>query len=321
MIAHNDIFAVVFPGQASQHIGMLSDLANSYHAIRDTFYEASEILNYDVWNLVQFGPISELNKTYYSQPAILTASVAIWKVWMQQIGKLPNVMAGHSLGEYSALVCSGSIDFLSAIKLVTTRSVLMQEISPDGYGAMSIIIGLSDDVVRELCQIVESIDDQIVAPAGFNTSDNIVISGHKAAVNHVNLLCKKAGAKYVTTLPISVPSHCSIMKKMVSRFQKIIENTVISSPKIPVINNVDVSIEQEPQFIRDSLIRQLYNPVRWNEIMQEFINKDIKIVLEMGPGKVLTRLIQRSVYSDSLFSLSINDVDSLSKAIQCIIRN
>ncbi|ADV33801.1 malonyl CoA-acyl carrier protein transacylase [Candidatus Blochmanniella vafra str. BVAF] len=312
--------AVVFPGQSSQHLGMLSDFATRYKLVRKIFDEVSEILNYDIWRLTQYGPITKLNKTCYAQPAILTASVIIWRVWREQGGQIPNLMAGHSLGEYSALVCSESIDLLSAVKLIMVRSKLMQEVSPYGDGAMSVIIGLNNDTVIEFCKMTESIYNQIVAPAGFNAPGNIVISGHIKAVEKVNLFCKKAGAKYVKFLPISVPSHCIIMKPMVNKFKEALKKVKIYPPKIPIINNTDVSIESEPLAIRDALIRQLYTPVRWHEIIQKIIGNNIEKFLEMGPGKVLTQLIQRSMY-DNIFSLSINNINRLLTAINMCVKN
>lgn len=318
---NSNTLAIIFPGQSSQYIGMLSNLADHYMLVQETFSEVSEMLGYDVWQLIQYGPVNRLNETYYSQPVILTASVIIWKIWIEQGGLIPQIMAGHSLGEYSALVCAGSIDFLSAVKLVVIRGMLMQKAAPFGYGAMSVIIGLDDNVVFEFCKSVERKFDQTVAPSGFNADRNIVISGHKKAVDQVNQLCKKAGAKYVLTLPISVPSHCNLMRPIIDKFQEELEKIVIYSPNIPVINNTDVRIEVEPEAIRSALVRQLYMPVRWKEIIQKIIDKKIKQFLEMGPGKVLTRLLRYSDNND-IFSLSVNDMLSLSKAIKkiCLIK-
>lgn len=304
--------AMIFPGQAAQKVGMLSTLAEHYPLVEETFSEVSGVLGYDIWKLVQRGPATELNKTYRAQPAILTASVAVWRIWKQKGGCIPKIMAGHSLGEYSALVCSGSMDLCSAAKLVMIRGMLMQEVIPDGIGAMSAIIGLSDDIVCELCKAAQQ--DQIVSPASFNAPGHVVISGHKEAVNRVNLCCKNAGAKHAFMLPISVPSHCSLMKPVVERFRKELEKVTVITPRIPVINNVDVCIEWEPNDIRSALIRQLYTPVRWNAIVQYCVHRKIKRFVEMGPGKILTRLI-RSTISDA-FSLSVNDPISLSDAIR-----
>lgn len=311
---HNNKLAVIFPGQSSEHVGMLSGLAIHYKLIEETFSEVSEILGYDMWQLIQNGPANKLHQTCYAQPAILTTSVIIWKIWQEQNGQIPTIMAGHSLGEYSALVCSGSIHLLSAVKLVMLRSLLMQDASPYGYGAMSVIIGLDDNVVMELCRQVSFQYNQIVAISSFNASKNVVISGHKKAVYQVNILCKHAGAKYISVLPISIASHCDLMKPIVNKFRIALEEFIISTPYIPIINNVDVCVEQESKAIRDALVRQLYMPVRWKEIMQAFTSKKINYFLEMGPGKILTRLIRNSIAD--VFTLSVNDTHSLSEAIK-----
>ncbi|URJ28354.1 ACP S-malonyltransferase [Candidatus Blochmannia vicinus (nom. nud.)] len=308
----NTLLAIVFPGQASQRVGMLKTLAAHYSLVEETFSEASEILGYDIWKLVQYGPFTELNKTYRAQPAILTASVAVWRIWKQQGGCMPQIMAGHSLGEYSALVCAGSMDLRSGVRLVMVRGMLMQEVVSNGCGAMSVIIGLNDDVVFEFCKAAQQ--DQIVSLAGFNAPGHVVISGNKAAVDRVNLFCKNAGAKHVFTLPISVPAHCALMKPVATRFIKELEKIKINTPSIPVLNSTDVCIEQEPRAIRSALMRQLYSPVRWREVVQYCIHQRIEKFLEMGPGKILTGLI-RSIVSN-VFSLSVNDPVSLSEAMK-----
>lgn len=312
---HNNKLAIIFPGQSSQHVGMLSDLSNHFTLVKETFSEASEVLGYDMWRLIQYGPINKLNLTYYAQPAVLIASVIIWKIWKKQSGTLPTVIAGHSLGEYSALVCTESIDLLSAVKLVAKRGTLMQHVVPCGHGAMSVIIGLDDNTVLEFCKSVQSEFNQIVAPSVFNAANNIVISGNKESVHKVNLLCKQAGAKCII-LPISVPSHCDLMKPMIDEFQQELEKVTIRSPNIPIINNTDVDITKNPESIRVALIQQLYKPVRWREIIQRMINKEkINKFLEMGPGKVLIGLINYAGNPD-IFGLSINDVHSLSVAMK-----
>lgn len=317
MIRKNNKWAAIFPGQSSQHVGMLSDLSIRYALIKRTFSEVSEILNYDIWKLIQNGPIAQLNQTCYAQPAILTTSVIIWKIWQEEYeGPMPKIMAGHSLGEYSALVCAGSMELLSAVKLIMIRSILMQEASPFGHGAMSVIIGLNKEIVIKLCKMIESKHNQIVAPAVFNAPQNIVIAGHIKSVKKVNLICKDLGAKYVSILPISVPSHCGIMKSIVNQFQEELKKIIIYPPKIPVINNTNLCIETEPESIRNALVCQLYTPVRWDEIIQKFLNKNIQIFLEIGPSKVLTQLIKRSV--NNVLSLSINDFKSLSMGIEYV---
>lgn len=309
----NNNLAIVFPGQSSQQIGMLKDLALRYSLIKETFAEASEILRYDIWELIQYGSIEELNKTCQAQPAILTASVAVWRVWKNNGGRIPKIMAGHSVGEYSALVCADSIELSSAVRLVKTRGTLMQEATPYGYGAMSVIVGLDKNVVCDLCNKIVK-QGQIVAPACFNSVKNIVVAGTKEAVCRINYLCKCAGAKFVSILPITVPSHCILMKPAVTSFKEELEKVTIRIPSVPVINNTDVCINNNPNAIRDALVRQLYTPVRWHEIIQYFVRKNIKVIIEMGPGKILTNLMHHTVI-DSTYSLSINDPTSLLKAI------
>lgn len=314
----NNTLAIIFPGQASQRVGMLTPFVSCDDAlilIKETFEEASEVLGYDMWKLVQYGPIEELNKTHRAQPAILTTSVAIWRVWKDQGGCIPQIMAGHSLGEYSALVCAGSIDLSIAVRLVMVRGMLMQEAVPYGSGAMSVIIGLNDNIVYKLCKLAEQ--GQIVAPSCFNALQHIVISGHKEAVDRANYLCKHAGAKYVSILPISVPSHCLLMKPIIKKFMKELEKIVIRIPNISIINNTDVCITQEPQIIRRALVRQLYTPVRWSEVIKYccVYQKILKFV-EIGPGKTLTKLMRNIIDDNNIRSVSINDPVSLLKTIQ-----
>lgn len=307
--------AVVFPGQASQKIGMLTSLASHYLLVQETFSEVSEILGYDIWKLVKYGPTSELNKTYRAQPIILTASVAIWRIWKSQGGCIPKIMAGHSLGEYSALVCSESIDLPIAAKLVMMRGMLMQKAVPYGFGAMSIIIGLDSNIIYKFCKIAAQ--GQIVSPACFNSLKHIVISGHKEAVYRVNKLCRNAGAKHVFILPISVPSHCILMRPIVEEFKEELKKITIRSPNIPIINNVDVCVVRNPNAIRDALIRQLYMPVRWLEIIQNFVYQQrILKCIEMGPGNVLTGLMNSIINQNLCNSFSVNDPISLLKAMK-----
>ncbi|CEN32180.1 Malonyl CoA-acyl carrier protein transacylase [Candidatus Westeberhardia cardiocondylae] len=305
------ILSVVFPGQGSQKIGMLSNLSTIYTEVIDTFNEASTVLGYDLWKLVQNGPEVELNKTWKTQPAILAASVSIWKIWKKIGGKMPELMAGHSQGEYSALVCSESIDFVAAIKLVEFRGKLMQKMSPLGTGSMSVIIGLDINSIRFICNNVKQ--EQIVEPANFNTPTQIVISGHKSAVKRAEIACLKAGAKNVFTLPISIPSHCLLMKPAAKKLKEKLKTLIISKPNIPVVNNVNVCVENDPIIIKKSLIRQMYNPVHWSNIVQYFFDRGITVSLEMGPGKILTGLVKKNI--SSLTGISINDYMSLMLAI------
>lgn len=303
-------FAIVFPGQGSQAVGMLAELAEKFDIVKHTFAEASEVLGYDLWALVQNGPAEDLNQTDRTQPALLTASVAIWRVWQEQGGEQPAVLAGHSLGEYSALVCAGVIDFKEAIKLVELRGQLMQEAVPAGVGAMSAIIGLDNDSIAKACE--EAAQDQIVSPVNFNSPGQVVIAGNKEAVERANVLCKEAGAKRALPLPVSVPSHCALMKPAADKLAVALEAIEFNAPSIPVINNADVQTESDPVAIKLALVKQLYGPVRWTESVERMANEGIEQLLEMGPGKVLTGLTKR--INRALASAVVNDSTSLDAA-------
>jgi len=305
-------FAFVFPGQGSQTVGMLAELAAAYPQVEATFREASDALGYDLWQLVSAGPAEELNKTWQTQPALLAASVAIYRVWQQQGGKQPGLMAGHSLGEYSALVCAGVIDFADAIRLVELRGKLMQEAVPEGTGAMQAIIGLDDAAIRKACE--ESAQGQVVSPVNFNSPGQVVIAGNKEAVERAGAACKAAGAKRALPLPVSVPSHCALMKPAADKLAIALENITFNAPSVPVVNNVDVKCESDAAAIRHALVRQLYSPVRWTESVEFMASQGITQLLEMGPGKVLTGLTKRIV--DSLTAAAVNDPASLSAALE-----
>jgi len=234
-------FAMVFPGQGSQTVGMLAELAAEYPIVTETFAQASEALGYDLWQLTQQGPAEELNKTWQTQPALLTASVAIWRAWQQQGGKTPALMSGHSLGEYSALVCAGVLDFQQAVRLVELRGKLMQEAVPEGTGAMYAIIGLDNEAIAKACE--ESAQGQVVSPVNFNSPGQVVIAGNKDAVERAGAACKAAGAKRALPLPVSVPSHCALMEPAAKKLAVALESVTFNSPVIPVVNNVDASIE------------------------------------------------------------------------------
>ncbi|AEX52803.1 ACP S-malonyltransferase [Rahnella aquatilis] len=304
--------AVVFPGQGSQTLGMLADLAASHPVVEETFAEASSALGYDLWQLVQQGPAEELNKTWQTQPALLAASVAIWRVWQQQNGAQPVLMAGHSLGEYSALVCAGVLDFKQAISLVELRGKLMQEAVPAGTGAMYAIIGLDNDSIAKACE--ESAQGQVVSPVNFNSPGQVVIAGNKEAVERAGAACKEAGAKRALPLPVSVPSHCALMKPAAEKMAIALENVTFSAPQYSVVNNVDVKIETSPEAIRSALVRQLYSPVRWTESVEFMAAQGVEQLLEVGPGKVLTGLTKRIV--DTLTAAAVNDTASLAAALE-----
>ncbi|MEF1217119.1 ACP S-malonyltransferase [Photobacterium damselae] len=300
-------FEIVFPGQGSQAVGMLAELAEQFPIVQATFAEASEVLGYDLWALVQNGPAEDLNQTHRTQPALLTASVAIWRVWQEKGGEQPTVLAGHSLGEYSALVCVGVIDFKEAVKLVELRGQLMQEAVPAGVGAMSAIIGLDNDAIAKAC--ADAAEDQVCSPVNFNSPGQVVIAGNKEAVDRANALCKEAGAKRALLLPVSVPSHCELMKPAADKLAVALENMTFNTPAIPVINNADVATETDPAAIKLALVKQLYGPVRWTESVERMAAEGIEELLEMGPGKVLTGLTKR--INRSLGGSAVNDIASL----------
>ncbi|WP_294892996.1 ACP S-malonyltransferase [uncultured Gilliamella sp.] len=305
-------FAMVFPGQGSQAVGMLKDLAENYPVVKSTFDEASQVLGYDLWTLVQAGPAEELNKTWQTQPALLAASVAIYRVWQSINGPQPEFMAGHSLGEYSALVCAGVIDFKDAIKLVELRGKLMQEAVPSGSGAMFAIIGLDNDSIQKACE--QAAQGQIVAPVNFNSPGQVVIAGNKEAVERAGALCKEAGAKRALPLAVSVPSHCALMKPAADKLATTLNNMTFNPPQFAVINNVNVKVESSADNIKAALIAQLYSPVRWTETVEEMAKQGVTLLVEMGPGKVLTGLTKRIV--DSLSACAVNDKASLDVAIE-----
>ena len=301
-------FAMVFPGQGSQTVGMLAELAGDYPIVQETFKQASEVLGYDLWQLVQEGPAEELNKTWQTQPALLTASVAVYRVWQQKYPELkPEVMAGHSLGEYSALVCAGVLDFQDAVKLVELRGKLMQQAVPEGMGAMYAIIGLDNDAIINACKQAEQ--GEVVSAVNFNSPGQVVIAGAKAAVERAAALCKEAGAKRALPLAVSVPSHCTLMKPAADQLSVSLESITLKAPVVAVLNNVDVKAETDAVAIRNALVRQLYSPVRWTETVEKMAQNGVEVLVEVGPGKVLNGLTKRIV--DSLQAVSVNDVKSL----------
>lgn len=304
-------FAFVFPGQGSQTVGMLADMAATWPVIEETFQEASAVLGYDLWALVQQGPAEELNKTWQTQPALLTASVALWRVWQQQGGKTPALMAGHSLGEYSALVCAGVIAFADAVRLVELRGKFMQDAVPAGTGAMSAIIGLDDAAIAQACEAAA--EGQVVSPVNYNSPGQVVIAGHKEAVERAGAACKAAGAKRALPLPVSVPSHCALMKPAAEKLAAELSNITFNAPQIPVINNVDVAWETTPEAIRDALVRQLYSPVQWTKSVEFMASQGIEHLYEVGPGKVLTGLTKRIV--DTLTASALNEPAAMSEAL------
>ena len=303
--------AFVFPGQGSQTVGMLSDYQDN-EIVQNTFSQASQALGYDLWQLISQGPSEKLNQTHHTQPALLTASVAMWRLWQSKSSRLPSIIAGHSLGEYSALVCADVITLEEAVVLVEKRGQFMQASVPEGIGAMSAIIGLDNQAIIDAC--VKAQDQEVVSAVNFNSPGQVVIAGHKAAVERAGLLCKEVGAKRVLPLPVSVPSHCALMKGAADRLALELDKITFNTPKISIVNNVDVTVESSAEAIKVALVKQLYSPVRWSEIISKLTNDGVEQVVEAGPGKVLQGLIKR--IDKSVTCISVNSSDSLANALE-----
>lgn len=303
--------AIVFPGQGSQSVGMLADLYAEFDIVKQTFTEASDALGYDLWALVANGPEADLNETHRTQPALLTASVAVWRLWQQQGGVQPAYFAGHSLGEYSALVCAGVLSLSDAVKLVEKRGNYMQQAVPAGVGAMSAIIGLDDAAIAVACE--QAAQGEVVSPVNYNSPGQVVIAGHKAAVERAGELCKAAGAKRALPLPVSVPSHCALMRPAAEKIAADLAALNFNPAVIPVVNNVDVVIATDAAAIKDALVRQLYSPVRWTESIEWLAQQGVTEVLELGAGKVLSGLIKR--IDKNLAAASVGDISSLQTAL------
>jgi len=303
--------AFVFPGQGSQSVGMLADLANDYNTVVQTFSEASETLGYDLWQLVQHGPAEDLNSTDKTQPAMLAAGVAVWRVWHEQGGTTPQMMAGHSLGEYSALVCADVIEFADALKLVEDRGRFMQAAVPAGVGAMAAVLGMEDDAVIKVCESVAQ--DQVVEAVNFNSPGQVVVAGHVDAVNRAVNAATEAGAKKAILLPVSVPSHCALMKPAAEQLQVRMADLEFKAPKIPVLHNVDASVAADPLKIKEALVRQLYQPVRWVDCVNSMLSNNVTGFVECGPGKVLAGLSKRIARRVPVFP--VYDKGTLEKAL------
>ncbi|MDT0581359.1 MULTISPECIES: ACP S-malonyltransferase [Alteromonadaceae] len=296
--------ACVFPGQGSQSVGMLNTLAEHAFSVQETFAEASEALNYDLWKLVQEDDGTQLNQTHITQPALLTASVAAWRVLQAEKNLQVDYLAGHSLGEYSALTCAGVLNLSDAVTLVQARGEFMQQAVPAGVGAMYAIIGLDDAKIMQICQEVSEETAQVVSAVNFNSPGQVVIAGHAEAAEKAGLLCKEAGAKRALPLAVSVPSHCALMKPAAEKLATLLEDVSFNTPNISVINNVDVSIETDAGLIKDALLRQLYMPVRWTESVLALSDLGVDKMIEVGPGKVLSGLNKRINKSLSLANFS-----------------
>ena len=281
----------VFPGQGSQKLGMLADLAASFSVVTDTFAEASAVLDRDLWEVSQIDQEEQLNQTDITQPVLLAASVAIWRIWQEQQGPQPSILAGHSLGEYSALVCSGVLAFDDAIQLVHQRGRYMQAAVSAGTGKMAAIVGLDDSKIAGLCE--QAAQGQVVSPANFNSPGQTVIAGDVDAVERAMVLCKEAGAKRALPLNVSVPSHCALMKPAAEQLQAELERVQFNDPQIPVVQNVNAQICEDPKLIKENLIKQLYAPVLWVDSVRCIRAGGVEKLLECGPGKVLSGLIRR----------------------------
>jgi [acyl-carrier-protein] S-malonyltransferase len=293
---------------------MLKQLADAYPQVGQTFAEASTALGFDLWQLVQEGPAGELNRTHNTQPAMLAAGVAVWRVWDARGGPEPVAMAGHSLGEYSALVCARALDFGDAVTLVAERGRLMQEAVPAGQGAMAAVLGLEDDQVREVC--ARAAEGEVVDAVNFNSPGQVVIAGDRTAVERAISLAKAAGSKRALLLPVSVPSHCALMKPAAERLLERLTRAKLRSPDVPVLHNVTVTESRDPNQMRDLLTRQLYRPVRWVETVGELQRRGALHLVEMGPGKVLSGLNRR--IDKRIESLAVYDPNSLDKALEAL---
>ncbi len=293
--------AFVFPGQGSQSLGMLSELGSQQAVVRDTFAEASAALGYDLWALTQQGPEEQLNQTDKTQPAILTASVALWRLWLAEGGARPAFVAGHSLGEYSALVAAGSLSFVDAVKLVELRGQLMQQAVPAGQGGMAAILGLEDADVLAAC--AEAAQGEVVSAVNFNAPGQVVIAGSAVAVERAIDACKARGAKRAMALPVSVPSHCALMRPAAERFAESVAAVAWQAPQIPLVQNVSAAVVADLETLKTDLLAQLYSPVRWVESMVALGEHGVTDVVECGPGKVLSGLNKRCVKGLNTYNL------------------
>ncbi len=304
-------FAFVFPGQGSQSVGMLDALARRYPIVEATYAEASGVLDYDLWRVVRDGPEEKLNGTVITQPAMLAAGVAIWRLWLERGGGAPGIMAGHSLGEYTALVCAGALDFGAAVALVAERGRCMQDAVPEGGGAMAAILGLEPEPLRQICD--RAAQGQVVACANLNAPGQIVIAGHRAAVERAMKAAAEAGAKRAVLLPVSVPSHCELMRSAAERFSTALNRLNMRPPRIGILHNSDVESHDSPADIMEVLRRQLYSPVRWVETTQKIAAGGIRILIEAGPGRVLSGLGRR--IDRTLQCLPVFDPETLESAL------
>ncbi|MGV6826473.1 MAG: ACP S-malonyltransferase [bacterium] len=304
---------MIFPGQGSQTIGMLGELAAAHPVIKETFAEASDALDLDLWQIASEGPEEVLNQTQNTQPVMLAGGIALYRAWRAAGGATPEMVAGHSLGEYSALVAAEAVDFADAIKLVSARGQFMQEAVPEGSGAMAAILGLEDQQVRDVCAQASE-GDSIAEAVNFNSPGQVVVAGEASAVARAADQAKAAGAKRAIMLPVSVPSHCSLMKPASEKLQARLAEVAVTMPTIPVLHNVDVSSAGSPEEIRDKLVAQLHQPVRWSETIIAMRDAGLELLFECGPGKVLMGLNRK--IDRSLTSISLSDPAGFNKALE-----
>lgn len=303
--------ALVFPGQGSQKIGLLAELAREYPLVERTFAEASAVLGYDLWRLAQQGEPEEINLTERTQPLLLAASVALWRIWQARGGAVPALLAGHSLGEWSALVCAEVVEFADAVNLVRLRGAFMQDAVPAGVGAMAAIMGLDDALIRTCC--AQAAGDEVVAAVNFNAPGQVVIAGHAAAVERAIAACKAAGAKRALALPVSAPFHTELMRPAAARLAKHIEATSFAAPRIAVVHNVHARTETDPAAIKRLMVEQIHSPVRWVDTVAALVAAGVATTVECGPGKVLSGLNKR--IARDLDTLATEDSASLNEAL------
>jgi [acyl-carrier-protein] S-malonyltransferase len=304
--------AFIFPGQGSQAVGMLAKAAESWPIIEETFAEASALLGYDLWRLCQEGPAEDLNQTTVTQPAMLTASVALWRQWFVSGGSSPDFVAGHSLGEYSALVAAQSLNFFDAIKLVRLRGELMQAAVPAGTGKMAAIIGLEDAQVTAACE--EAANGDVVSAVNFNAPGQVVIAGSTGAVDRAIEACKSKGARKALPLPVSVPSHCALMKGAAEELAEALDEVAFNDAVIPVVQNVSARPETQSDMLKANLVRQLYSPVLWTDSVRAMSEQTVGVAVECGAGKVLAGLAKRIDRNVNVYG--IEDPDALKKALE-----
>jgi len=303
--------AFVFPGQGSQKIGMLSELAQDHALIKQTFDEASDVLGYDMWELIQQGEQEQINLTERTQPILLASSVAIWRLWNEHNGTQPSQMAGHSLGEWSALVCSGVVDFADALKIVRARGQFMQQAVPVGEGAMAAIIGLEDQAILDACSNAQSLG--VVDAVNFNAPGQVVIAGSNGAVEVAMDACKAAGAKRALPLPVSAPFHTSLMKPAADNLADLVNSVTFSAPQVPVVHNVHAKTESNPETIKALMLEQIYSPVKWVDCVNQLKNNGATTLIECGPGKVLSGLSKR--IDREISSLATDNVADFTAAL------